>query len=62
MPLLVQREGTTTTNLTEKPQMCYTCKTRKTGLFSVDGNGNPRCADCCRAVGRPIPGSEEPVG
>lgn len=59
MALKVERTGTTSTNLDNKPNLCYTCKQRKTGLFGIDGNGNPRCADCAKAAGRPIPGSED---
>jgi hypothetical protein len=58
MALRVEYKGGTTTELNDKPPICFTCKTRKRGVFGVDGNGNPRCADCAKAAGRPIPGSE----
>jgi len=54
MALVVQRQGTTTESMQQKARQCHTCKLRKEGLFGVDENGNPRCADCCRSVGKPI--------
>ena len=57
MALKVEYVGGTTTDLSDKPNQCHTCKKRKKGLFGIDANGNPRCADCAKAAGRPIPGS-----
>ncbi|HEX9015553.1 MAG TPA: hypothetical protein VF960_06045 [Chloroflexota bacterium] len=48
MALIVQRERgiTTSDSMKSKPRQCFTCKERKTGLFTVDANGNPLCSDC----------------
>ena len=57
MALKVERRGgpVTSDNLsTSKPLLCYTCKLRKTGLFGTDPYNKPACADCLRAMNRPI--------
>lgn len=59
MPLKTENQRTTTTTLTDRLPLCWTCKQRKSGVFGMDGYGNPRCADCAKAAGRPIPGSED---
>jgi len=47
MALKVETRGIVTTeSLTSKPILCHTCKTRKTGVFDTDPNGDPRCPDC----------------
>jgi hypothetical protein len=62
MALKVEHRGdvVTTGSLNPKPQMCWTCKMRKTGLFDVDPNGDPRCSDCAAAQGQPIPQGRAP--
>jgi hypothetical protein len=60
MALKVERVGSrTTTDMDNKPMQCWTCHERKTGLFGIDPNGRPRCADCAKEAGRPIPGAED---
>ena len=54
MALIVQQQGTSSESIRSAPRQCHTCKLRKAGLFGLDENGNPRCSDCCRAVGKPI--------
>ena len=29
-----------------RPMLCFVCKERKDGVFTVDGNNNPMCSDC----------------
>lgn len=55
MALVVQREMTTTDSIKKsKPEICRTCGLRKEQLYTLDANGRPMCADCSRALGRPI--------
>lgn len=48
MALIVNRpEFTgTTSSRTNKPNTCFTCKEKKTGVFRLDPNGRPQCFDC----------------
>jgi hypothetical protein len=54
MGLIVERKRGTTEPMAEKPQMCWHCKERKQGLFTIDANGNQICADCADQMRRPI--------
>ena len=57
MALAKPKEWTGTTSgglVGQKPLLCHTCKERKHGLFTIDPYGNPQCADCAAARGRPI--------
>jgi len=50
MALKVERRGLVTSdNLVSKPLLCHTCKERKPGLFTTDGNNKPQCPDCREA-------------
>lgn len=55
MALKVERVGTTTDTMGSKPNLCHTCKERKTGVFTLDVYAKPQCGDCARAQGKPIP-------
>lgn len=55
MALIEQRsEPVTTESIKSRGRLCNTCKAKKEGMFTLDPNGNPLCADCARAMGRPI--------
>lgn len=54
MALKIERTGTTTDTMANKLPLCHTCRERKEGLYTVDEYMKPRCADCSRAVGKPI--------
>ena len=57
MALIVQREAnlTTSDSLRGKPQLCHTCRERKTGVFTLDAEQKPMCNDCHVSLrGRPI--------
>lgn len=56
MALLVQRPPRAKVGVTKLP-LCHTCRENKSGLFTIDSQGKPRCADCSALVGRPIPGA-----
>ena len=55
MALKIERRGTTSDNLNQKPNLCHTCKERKTGLFTVDVYNRAMCYDCAVAAGRMVP-------
>lgn len=54
MAVLQQNKGEPPQSGQGKPQPCNQCRERKTGLWTVDPNGKPICADCARKMGRPI--------
>jgi hypothetical protein len=53
MGLAIPKMTTSKTIVHRLPQ-CHTCRERKGGLFTVDVNGRPQCADCARKAGKPI--------
>jgi hypothetical protein len=55
MALKVERVGTTSDSIGTKPNLCHTCKERKTGLFTTDVYGKPMCYDCAVIAGRMVP-------
>lgn len=55
MALKIEYRGTTTGTIKETLQMCFTCKIRKEGLFTIDMYGNPMCAECAEKARRPMP-------
>ena len=56
MALIRVREGPGYTTTSPKLPTCFTCKEKKSGLFTRDANGSPQCADCAANQGKPLPG------
>jgi hypothetical protein len=54
MALLTIYKGTNTDTAGTKPMQCWTCKDRKTGVFTVDAYGKPMCPDCAKKAGRAV--------
>ena len=54
MPLVSERTYLPPPTIVKRLPECHTCHERKAGLFTLDVQHKPICADCARKAGKPI--------